>query len=234
MKIEKPIRECLDELYALHKASIDVRHGIQKGTEWDYFQPSHFVYSFFAFNSIYGYDWHQSLAEQVIHDWHKLGNNGKTVRSAEEEQYKNLLCCCCMYLGNDPPALFVKRLQRYLPDDVDAVGEVQRVTHDLRTQEQRGHFIPAFTRVIRNGGLQGDWKRLLDFVYLVRCNIFHGTKHITELTGSDERHVWQRRRLEIYAAILQATNTTFFHAAGKATGWQSGDGEVCYLKDDDE
>ena len=53
--------------------------------------------------------------------------------------------------------------------------------------------------------LIGKLKVMLRFVYLVRNNIFHGTKTTIEMSDKN-----QRKRLEIYSNILIATNELLF------------------------
>ena len=85
------VAQKLDDLYMLHMASTTLTHGIRReeGTGWRGFPPSKFVYAYFAFNSTYSVDWHETLKQGMVVEWGPL-RNGEiksyvTFRGVEEE-----------------------------------------------------------------------------------------------------------------------------------------------------
>lgn len=62
------IDEQLTDLYKLHIVAKEWQHGIKK-TCWKIFEPSRFVYAFFAFNSFYSIDWEESVREGRLVKW---------------------------------------------------------------------------------------------------------------------------------------------------------------------
>ena len=65
--------EQLNDLYKLQIAAKELRHGIKKES-WSLFEPSKFVYAFFAFNSFYSIDWDESAKEQKLIKWEFIKN----------------------------------------------------------------------------------------------------------------------------------------------------------------
>lgn len=51
--------EEFNDLYKLHRAAVELKHGIYS-RGWRLFEPSKFIYSFFAFNSFYSINWRES------------------------------------------------------------------------------------------------------------------------------------------------------------------------------
>lgn len=56
---------------------------------------------------------------------------------------------------------------------------------------------------------------IIRFVYMVRNNIFHGTKNTIEMS-----EVFQRKRLDIYSNIIIAINELLFKALERKTSFR--------------
>ena len=79
------IKSELENLYLLQEAACGVQHGINRGKaecDWQPFEPTRFVYAYFAFNSFYSINWDETEAKSVIAYW--LDSE----KSVEEEKCK--------------------------------------------------------------------------------------------------------------------------------------------------
>jgi len=98
------------------------------------------------------------------------------------------------------------------------IKTISKITPDNRIKEsERNNFKKEFeklitTKEIKVGKLKND---IVRFVYLVRNNIFHGTKNTIEMSEN-----FQRRRLEIYTNILVALNQILFNILKRETDFQ--------------
>lgn len=62
--MDENAKRLLSSAYSLriiHQGAAKLRHAIRlKGEEWQEYFPNHFIYAFFAFNSLYNIDWELS------------------------------------------------------------------------------------------------------------------------------------------------------------------------------
>ncbi len=212
----------LDELYALQIACLEFRHGVRRETSpWKLFKPSHFIYAYFTFNSIYSFDWDNFFKETKPLEWQAVLNpeTNKEEFPSESKKFRNMINVYYNILGAEAPVLFLTSLKNHLSEISNPEEELKHITPDSRTKNYIDGFRLNFSQFYK-AELIGNRHRealkdILYFVYLVRNNIFHGSKTTIEMM--DER---QQSRLVIYTAILLAINELLFETATRKIGWK--------------
>lgn len=220
----KRLRAKADSLHVLHKGAAALRHGIyvkktstnRKG--WEVYYPTHFIYAFFVFNTLYSIDWEQSFEAGDITKVPKrevIDYEGKKHMVEEREttkQQKYLDFCT----KDDRFVQLYKRffikmiLGKQNNDDIhESLSHISPKVIKGKAKANK-EYIKKFTDIIDELVFEGkiDRKRIdkmLDFVYKVRCNVFHGSK-----TVEDMQEFWQQERLDIYASIVIALNQMVF------------------------
>jgi len=59
--------EEIEDLYRLHYITKKYDHIIEiKRGEWRLFEPSKFIYAYFAFNSFYNFEWNESMEKKEL------------------------------------------------------------------------------------------------------------------------------------------------------------------------
>ncbi|TJX13002.1 hypothetical protein E9840_11270 [Tissierella creatinini] len=214
--------EQLNDLYKLQKAACELKHGIlNRG--WKLYEPSRFVYAFFAFNSFYSINWEESQNQKELVNWDsndmsetkkiremqkyifsyyvKEGQSKKDKENAEKE------------LGDK----FILIVNNYLGVNIkDRFSILDNIILDKRVNEsERDKFLRSISKPVNEGYLSKKiWDNILYFIYLVRNNVFHGSKTITHMSGSE-----QIERFKIYTAILLATNELLFEVIEDNFEW---------------
>ena len=199
-------------LRKIHEGSAIIKHAISEGLDdkaqekWSLFVPTHFVYCFFAYNSLYNIDWFKSLESGYL--WRI------DTRKYSELERQN---CFLKFCFEDEKFVsfysdfFIGYVQR-INKGIDIKRELQRIEIDkcwrgsIRNNEQIKDFQKACEDVLINKHFTKDnVSTMLDFVYNIRCNVFHGGKTLTDM--KDEK---QDIRLNIYASVLVAINQMVF------------------------
>ena len=60
------ITEYLQSVEISHSFAKNYNHGVQSQGKWDLFEPTRFVYAFFAFNMIYAIDWESTMQQNRL------------------------------------------------------------------------------------------------------------------------------------------------------------------------
>lgn len=210
------------------KGLVNVLHGVHiDNSEHHYYaeRPSgrrvsimpltSFVYEFFLFNSLYQVDWIASndQARLVFHLENDFG---------ESKKQRAFLSFIKNY-GIEKPADLYRAFEPLLHIE-KAEGDWTRVTPDSRILDSQGD---KFFRDIRqlqvlleqcktpsdfptNKNTFDILKECTRFIYLVRNNIFHGSKTLGEVYEPN-----QKRRIEVYDLFLKGLTSLFFLASGK-------------------
>lgn len=212
------IYDQLNDLYKLQIAASEIRHGIMR-EQWRLFEPSKFVYAFFAFNSFYSIDWIRSADEQKLVKWELTGaqTGGDTVAKTESQKVSELRRFVSKTIIDDAKVDFAKELSKklihYLGEDAQSTIEILKgITTDNNIDEKRkAQFIIEYEHLLRHElkgkKLNDALDIVLKFSLSVRNNIFHGTK-----TVIDMMHKGQQDRLKVYTSILLAVNELLFDA----------------------
>ena len=175
-----------------------------------------FVYEFFLFNSLYQVDWVASSKESglVFHP----------EDFSEPKKQKALINFTKQHACRKPSDLY--RAFEPLIHIGKAEGEWTAVTPDSRITIVAGKKF--FSDILQLQGQLEECKSPSDvstsnkvfdilkdctyFIYLVRNNIFHGSKTLGEIFEPN-----QKRRIEVYDLFLKGITSLFFLASGKDT-----------------
>jgi hypothetical protein len=203
----------INDLHKLHCVTKDFNHIIEYETgSWKIFEPSKFIYSYFAFNTLYNYDWAKTVKSK------KLKAFSIEEKLNECQKFKRMINFIFIYIEDSDSTEFVKTILRPYKRENGRSKEVliealEKIVADERiTKNKIICFKKEFKKLLETETLNcGKVKELLFFVYLVRNNIFHGTKDTIEMTNEH-----QRFRLDIYSSILIATNELLFKSLRRA------------------
>jgi len=205
--------EELKDLHRLHLVTKDFKHIIEYETgSWKMFEPSKFIYSYFAFNSFYNFDWDKSCENYSLISIDKVIKDNKEVVPHEADKYKTMIDFIFKHTSKDDRDIFIRHIRRPNKSenplsDIFLIESIEGIVPDKRiTESDSKSFKKDFIKLVEtNELLIGKLKEIVRFVYLVRNNIFHGTKTTIEMTDKN-----QRKRLEIYSNILIAINQLLF------------------------
>lgn len=208
----------IENLYRLHYITRKHDHIIElKRGEWRLFEPSKFIYAYFAFNSFYNFEWNESLEKKELIGFPKTIKEGKETEASEGQKFKSMIDFIFKHAIDSDKEEFFKLICGQKRNE-DIIRTISKITPDNRIKEsERDNFKKEFeklitTRDIKVGKLKND---IVRFVYLVRNNIFHGTKNTIEMSEN-----FQRKRLEIYTNILVALNQLLFNILERKTDFQ--------------
>jgi hypothetical protein len=198
------ITEYLNSIEISHLFAKNYNHGVQSMGKWDLFEPTRFVYAFFAFNMIYAIDWEATTKnKRLVYQKNNSENSAK-------KQIHNLID----FVSNGNENGFEQALQK-----IDTNRELYTVVSKMNTDynSKRDNFrntgniiaedfLLASKKFSNNEPLnKDDHFDLLQMSYAVRNNLFHGEKKAHQI--KEQGH---RERLFHYANIILATNESFF------------------------
>jgi len=226
--------EQLNDLFKIHLAARELEHGI-RDDRWRLFEPSKFVYAFFAFNSFYSINWEDTEKHQKLVKW-DIGsepNNIDEPIKTESQKIRELRkYIYYSYVRNDKDkieqkkgkeeiaALFICKLKDYLDDSIDSAKEsvLSIVTDNVINMDKKNRFIRDFKNLADTKLTGKEFNDALDnvlyFIFLVRNNIFHGSKTVVDMMEQE-----QKKRFEIYTAILLTINELLFNSIEKNLNW---------------
>jgi len=172
-----------------------------------------FVFEFFIYNSLYQVDWSASLQAGCVR------NHPETF--TETKQQSKLEKFLKPHIREEPALLY----KAFLPiRDATLEGDWTAVVPDSRISAKDGECFFDRLRVLQtrlhntnqpeqlqvNNSLFDLIGKCRWYVYLVRNNIFHGSKTLGETYEPK-----QRRRIEIYLTFLRCVTELFFSVCGK-------------------
>ncbi len=116
---------------------------------------------------------------------------------------------------NNKDAEVIIAIIRGNDDNSKLIETMSKIVPDERTNGRIEGFQKRFRSLLETNNLsKKQFKKLIYFVYLVRNNIFHGTKNIIDMSEKD-----QRKRLDIYSNILNGTNELLFRVLERKTNF---------------
>lgn len=198
------ISEYLNSIEISHLFAKNYDHGVQSLGKWDLFEPTRFVYAFFAFNMIYAIDWQSTILKNRL-VYHKNFND-----NTAKKQIQQLI----QFIYNINENGFEIAL-----DKIDTNRELFSIVSSMNFDYNSGRenirntgniiakdFLLASEKFSNNEPLnKDDHFDLLQMSYVVRNNLFHGEKKAHQM--KEQGH---RKRLFHYANIILATNESFF------------------------
>jgi len=208
MEAARILLKRLETLQGIHEISATTEHAIKEYQEWEPYIPTHFIYSFFTFNTLYNIDWKLSLERRNLYNF----NSAPT----EENKYDLYLDFCCNEKEDDFLIEYKDFFIRYVtanfsPDYI--LEELKKIQLDrkysrggIKRQKQIDDFITACEKCLKGNCLSKDiLKCIIDFIYKIRCNLFHGVKTMQDLQSEH-----QQIRLNIYSTFIVAINQMVF------------------------
>ena len=207
--------EEIEDLYRLHYITKKYDHIVEyERGAWKLFEPSKFIYAYFAFNSFYNFNWEESLEKSKLTTFPKKFEDEKEIEPSEGQKYKAMIDFIFSRVDENDKDLFIKMIKG--KDTIDKLIEtISKITSDNRiTDSERRNFKKEYEKLLRTNEinivkLKND---IIRFVYMVRNNIFHGTKNTIEMS-----EVFQRKRLDIYSNIIIAVNELLFKVLERYT-----------------
>ena len=193
-------------LYGIHEGCAKLEHAIKLGCQWEPYIPTHFIYAFFTFNTLYNIDWDKSLNCGDLRNWHK----SKT----EHEKISSYIDFCCQddCFLKDYKVFFIKYVTRKY-NYSEILEELKCIEMDRRYSNGAinnttliSNFNNACSLCLTEDVFdQEAIDTIIRFVYKIRCNLFHGVK-----TMEDLKYPSQQKRLEIYSSFVVAINQMVF------------------------
>lgn len=218
MNIKRDVDDLIEILHRVHIDNAQKQYFAQRigGRPTSIMPLTPFVFEFFIFNSLYQVDWVKSFERgQLIFHQDKYGETKQQNEFMKFIKQKNKQTPQHLYRAFLPLS--------FLPP---VEGAWTKVTPDARISLEHGQ---SFFRKIR--GLQDIiletlvpeempttkkvYKLIEDcryYIYLVRNNIFHGSKTLGEVYEAN-----QKRRIEVYDLFLKGLTSLFFLSVGKSS-----------------
>lgn len=190
-----------------HSFAMNYNHGVQSissNGKWDLFEPTRFVYAFFALNMIYSIDWPRTIDSNSIKN-HNY-RSGKTAQDQIQEVIdfinanNNQLFQECLLKFDSNRELF--SVVSKMDIDYNSSRPSRRDGNNTIAQD----FLRSsekFSNIINLNA--EDHFDLIQMSYTVRNNLFHGEKKAYQM-----REKGHRNRLLHYGNIILATNESFF------------------------
>ena len=198
------ISEYLQSVEISHSFAKNYNHGVQSQGKWDLFEPTRFVYAFFAFNMIYAIDWNLSFnSNRIIYQ-----------RKANDNYAKHQIQSLIKFVFDNDFKLFEISLEK-LDKERELYSIVSEMETDYNSSKKNSRntgnsisqdFLIASKKFSDGISLDiSDQFDLLQMSYTVRNNLFHGEKKAHQM--KEKGH---RKRLLCYGNIILATNESFF------------------------
>ncbi len=174
-----------------------------------------FVYEFFLFNSLYQVDWAASNEKKklVFHSEDDFN---------EVKKQRAFLSFIKPYAKESPaelyrafePLLHIERTEgdwtRVTPDPRISISRGEKFFRDILKLQVLLEQCTMPSDIPTNKNTFEILKECTHFIYLVRNNIFHGSKSLGEVSDPN-----QKRRIEVYDLFLKGLTSLFFLAKGK-------------------
>ena len=196
-----------ENLRWLHFQTIGLQHGIRfdEHSIWEKYNPTHFLYAFFCFNTFYSIDWVKSLIDG------RITNFGRSI--TEGEKYTCLLDFC--FENEDFCEDFKDKFISIITTELtkgqifDIIETIKRDVHylgNIKREEDIEDFKDAVHSLFDSETLEiDDVETIISFIYKIRNNIFHGTK-----TLQDMLLIEHQTKLLFYTYFVLAVNQMLF------------------------
>jgi len=165
-----------------------------------------FIYEYFLFNSLYQVNWEESLAKDEIAYWPRES----TTEINQQGKFLSFIRKWC----RESPSIVYRAFESigYI-HDLD--GEWTEIIPDKRVSMEKGQRFFRKLGEIQSGlranafdPTKANFKLIencAEFIYLVRNNIFHGTKTLDQMFGSE-----QKQRIKVYEMFIRGVVSLFF------------------------
>ena len=198
------ITKLLQSIEISHSFARDYRHGIETREGWGMFEPTRFVYAFFALNMLYEIDWESTINAGSIqkHSYKGITKTKPQIEKLVEFINEN----DCNAFDNALLKVDAKRELFGVIANMEFDKNSNKTSH-LNESKKIAQTFKYSAEKFTNGitlDLE-DHFSLLEMSYAVRNNLFHGEKKAHKM--KEQGH---RNRLFHYGNIIMATNESFF------------------------
>ena len=206
-------------LNVIHKGAAKLQHAVRQydDDKWEEYFPNHFIYAFFAFNSLYNIDWYTSYNTGRLQSIPKIVTTDKGSQKifdeSEIKKQRQYISFCFqdnrfVQLYKDFFIGFVTK-ENTKEEIKEILSDIKRDSNAngaIRTEGYVKNFQTAVENILSRGAFnQSNIKTILHYIYSVRCNFFHGVKSIKDMLDYG-----QQDRLYIYASFIIAMNQMVF------------------------
>ena len=194
----------VEELRMVHFDTIDMQHGINDGGIWKIYNPTHFMYMYAFFNTLYAIDWEVSM------------ENGEMISQPEKTSERTKISQMLSFCFTDPS--FKKKYKSdfiRIITNVFSSEKINRIidtikpdaTHSLgQIGENEKYSFKRNVFALLNGEFSTSIVyKIMEFIFLIRNNIFHGTKTLYTMLEPK-----QQTKLLLYSYFIIAVNQMLF------------------------
>ena len=194
------------ELSYLFAKNLD--HGVNKTGNWMLFEPSKFIYSFFALNVVYEINWLSTFRRKNF--WDQRGKTHTKLYFLIEFLYKHssFFDFQSEYHNYGSLNLLIENSKKIKRDpNIDQINNCEKLSV---IDTFFNNYINSINNLKEDRFGVEDHYNLLAFTYQIRNNIFHGLKTVGMMTIRE-----QRDRLIDYTNIVLLTLEMFFNILEK-------------------
>ena len=197
------LHDNVEELRMVHFETIDLRHGINDAGIWKVYNPTHFMYMYAFFNTLYAIDWYGSI------------ENGKMVRHSEKKSERTKIHQMISFCFSNPS--FIKQYKSDFIRIITNVFSSERINGIIDTIEPDTHPLGNIGddeiysikknvfSLLKGIFYKDEIKEIMEFIFLIRNNIFHGTKTLNIMLKTK-----QQTKLLLYSYFIIAVNQMLF------------------------
>lgn len=208
--IEK-LYKSIENLRFIHTETIRLQHGIKRDY-WAPYNPTLFMYVYYCFNTLYSINWQESLKSGVVHYFDEDRDEDES-RSSERFKF-NKMISFCFYKPETFATEFRDKFIKIITNEFNR-DEIFNIINTIRIdQHPLGNINDDTIDIFKN-----NVKRLLvdrifnfetikeisNFIYLIRNNIFHGTKTLEDMLQKEHK-----AKLLLYSYFIIAINQMLF------------------------
>jgi hypothetical protein len=207
-----PVKKLITSLKVVHDENAVSHHYYRfNGYDNSSMYLTLFVYQFFLYNSLYQIDWERSFQRNfVLPHMYEV----EAVKQKAFESFIGSRATCDDLVASFSGVPVLQRDEDWIevvPDAFISAQAGKNFFARLRAfQERLRRMKKKGTDSLREEALKYI-PDLRDFMYVVRCNIFHGRKSI-----ADARDPKQNKRLEVYFLFLSGLVRLFFACCSRS------------------
>lgn len=214
IEISSTVKNYIDAMYQAHLDNAAMVYSGQQGGRSQTLMPATpFIFDYFIYNSLYSVDWNASEVErEVVY----FDRSEQLSESKQQEAFENFIS----RKTDKSFKIFHKAFEPFAY--IDLTGDWTQTLAAGRISKDDGYkFWQRAQRLqeILNTSSNKISNRTTDmiremsrFVYLVRNNIFHGSKQVGIHSDMDNGH---KKRLQIYDLFIRCLMGWFFLAMGR-------------------
>lgn len=201
INLSKENTEILNQLHRLHFFTISKDHYLKKVDEFEEFQPTKFIYSYFCFSTIFNYKWSNIKSYGQIN---KLDDDDS--ETSKTNQYLKFIF---ENISNENRIKFIEDIKgQFSLGEIITMIEKSNISEDNNKTSLKKSFnyiLKDYQNNPENDVFIKKLKNITRIIRDVRNNVFHGSKHILQMTESR-----QQERLLFYSNFINSINKQFF------------------------